>query len=77
MTEKEAPTGGSNEESDSLPQHGLTPEEVIQRAFGEGQPASCPHCGTLITGFALVGYDGQVICPNCGSNVSHEHRAER
>jgi hypothetical protein len=75
VAEEESTTGGSNGQSDSLPQHGLTPEEVIQRAFGVGEPAACPQCGTLITGFALVGYDGQVICPNCGSNVSHEHRS--
>ena len=50
--------------------HGMTPEEAIQKMFGAGQQETtiyCDHCKETITGLTLVGEEGEIRCPKCGS----------
>ena len=62
--------------SKSLPLHGMTPEEAIQRMFATPLPPKsmyCPNCREQISGLALVGDEGELRCPKCGTIATDEH----
>jgi hypothetical protein len=72
-------------DSDSKPEnerfslHGMTPEEAIQKMFGVTERETtiyCRYCKESITGPALVGEEGEVRCPKCGTLVINDpHQA--
>ena len=56
--------------------HGMTPEEAIQRMFATplpSKPMYCPNCREQITGLTLVGEEGELRCPKCGTIATDEH----
>jgi tRNA(Ile2) C34 agmatinyltransferase TiaS len=64
------------DESKSLAPHGMTPEEALQRMFATplpSKPMYCPKCREQITGLTLVGDEGELRCPKCGTIATDEH----
>jgi tRNA(Ile2) C34 agmatinyltransferase TiaS len=54
---------------------GMTPEEAHERMFATPQsaePMYCPKCREQITGLALVGEEGELRCPKCGTIANNE-----
>jgi hypothetical protein len=71
MSEKKPPS-----ESKSPAPHGMTPEEAIQQMFATplpSKPMYCPNCHEQITGLTLVGDEGELRCPKCGTIATDEH----
>ena len=65
MAEKKQP-----KDSQPSSQHSMTPEEAIQRMFTTplpSKPMYCPNCREQITEHALVGDEGELRCPKCGT----------
>jgi formylmethanofuran dehydrogenase subunit E len=57
-------------ESNPFSQHHMAPEEVIQRMFNgapESRAVYCSRCNEQIIGLALVGEEGELRCPKCGT----------
>jgi uncharacterized Zn-finger protein len=51
---------------------GTTPEDAIQKLYSvreEAKPTYCRRCNELITGPMLIGDEGEVRCPKCGTLV--------
>jgi hypothetical protein len=51
---------------------GMTPEEEIQKMFGvreETKTTYCRRCNEYIPGPMLIGDEGEVRCPKCGTLV--------
>jgi tRNA(Ile2) C34 agmatinyltransferase TiaS len=70
MAEKKSP-----KDSEPSSQHGMTPEDALQRMFAEplsSKPMYCPKCREPITGLALVGDEGELRCPKCGTIATDE-----
>jgi hypothetical protein len=58
---------------DSL--HGMAPEDVIRQMFAAKPPAEpiyCPNCREQIIGLTLVGDEGEIRCPKCGTIATDE-----
>jgi tRNA(Ile2) C34 agmatinyltransferase TiaS len=73
MAAKKPPGDGPSDKPVSL--HGMTPEEAIQRMFATPLPTKpmyCPNCREQITGLALVGEEGELRCPKCGTLATDE-----
>jgi hypothetical protein len=67
-------------DSEPLSLHGMTPEEAIQRMFATPLPTKpmyCPNCREQITGLTLVGDEGELRCPKCGTIATDEHTASQ
>jgi hypothetical protein len=61
--------------SEPLSPPGPTPEETIQRMFATplpSKPMYCPKCREQITGPTLVGEEGELRCPKCGTIATDE-----
>jgi hypothetical protein len=58
------------------PSHrGETSEEAIRRMFATplpSKPMYCPNCREQITGVTLVGEEGELRCPKCGTIATDE-----
>jgi tRNA(Ile2) C34 agmatinyltransferase TiaS len=64
-----------NVPGEPLSLHGMTPEEAIQRMFSTrlpSKPMYCPKCRDRITGLGLVGDEGELRCPKCGTIATNE-----
>ena len=68
-------TGHSKESDEPLSLYGMTPEDAIRKMFGTPLPTKpmyCPKCREQITGLALVGNEGELRCPKCGTIATDE-----
>jgi hypothetical protein len=64
------------DESKSRAPQGMTPEEALQRMFATPLPTKpmyCPNCREQITGLTLIGDEGELRCPKCGTIATDEH----
>ena len=63
---------GNPKQEKPLSLHGMTPEEAIQKMFSvreEAKPTYCRRCKEHIAGPMLIGEEGEVRCPKCGTLV--------
>jgi DNA-directed RNA polymerase subunit RPC12/RpoP len=63
---------GKSDDEKPLSLHAMSPDEAIQKMFSvrdDLKPTYCRHCDKHIVGPMLIGDEGEIRCPKCGTLV--------